>query len=242
MMNGLHFFLWHYWDAIAYVGCVLLLMLGIAALWLCSKMVNVVWAARNCGAVLSYALLAFLPPGVLYFNSCTAQRIVERGPRSLEQHVVTLRRDALCRLLAGQTLPKNADALFVTLCEHVRKRSEKEKHALPLPQGIQGVKWNLLPAGSDLQNFFRENLYPKVLHHLSAQLDSTVTEKRAKQINEAIRHYLCEAAWQQNKNQLDDAAEPSWGVALLWGCFWLMWPMYQAYKDVKRIYPLDPSA
>ena len=241
-MNGLHFFLWHYWNAAAYAGCVLLLIVGIVIVWLCSKLVNVTWASRNGGAILSYALLAFLmPPGVLYFNAAAAQRIIERGPQSLSQHVVTLRRDTLSRLLsefAEQKVPEKADAqkvnstLFVNLCDYVRRRSEEQKNELPLPQGINP---NLLPAGGDLQQFFYEEVYRN--RHYAAQLDAAVTAKRAKQINEAINHYLCNAAWEQNEKELREAAEPMWGFFILWGGGWLIWTMYQAFADIKRIYP-----
>lgn len=244
-MNGLHFYLWHYWDATAYVGCVFLLFGGIAAVWLCSKLVNVTWAARNGGAILSYALLAFLlPTGVLYFNAAAAQRIVDRGPRSLSQHMVTLRRDALIRQLTEiveQKLPGKADAqsvnsvLFGSLCEYVRENSEKHKHALPLPQGINE---KILPAGGDLQQFFYEVVYRN--RRYSAQLDAAVDKDRAKQINDAINHYLCNAAWEQNEKELREAAEPMWGFFLLWGGAWLLWTMYQAFTDIKRIYPYRP--
>lgn len=242
MMNGLHFYLWHYWDAMAYVGCVLLSLAGIVVMWLCSKLVNVTWASRNGGAILSYALLAFLlPTGGLYFNAAAAQRIVERGPSSLEQHVVTLRRDTLSRLLtemAEQKLPGKADAqkvnriLFVNLCDYVRSRSEEQKNAFPLPQGIPE---NLLPSGGDLQKFFYEEVYRN--RHYAAQLDAAVTENRAKQINEAISHYLCNAAWEQNEQELREAAEPMWGFSCLWIAGWLVWTMCQAFADIKRIYP-----
>lgn len=241
-MNGLHFFLWHYWDAAAYVGCLLLLIVGIVVIWLCSKLVNVTWAARNGGAILSYALLAFLmPTGVLYFNAAAAQRIVERGPRSLAQHVVTLRRDTLSRLLieiAEQELPGKADAqkvnntLFVTLCNYVRSRSEEQKNEFPLPQGIPE---NLLPSEGDLQQFFYDEVYRN--RHYAAQLDAAVDEKRTKQINDAINHYLCNAAWEQNEKELREAAEPMWLFFILWGGAWLLWMMYQAFADIKRIYP-----
>lgn len=241
-MNGLHFFLWHYWDAAAYVGCLLLLIVGIVVIWLCSKLVNVTWAARNGGAILSYALLAFLmPTGFLYFNAAAAQRILERGPRALEQHVVALRRDTLSRLLteiAEQKLPGKADAqkvnstLFVTLCDYVRHRSEEQKNEFPLPQGIPE---DLLPSGGDMQQFFYEEVYRN--RHYAAQLDAAVTEKRAKQINEVISHYLCTAAWEQNEKELREAAEPMWLFFILWGGAWLLWMMYQAFADIKRIYP-----
>lgn len=240
MMNGLHFYLWHYWDITAYIGYLLLILGGIVIVWQCSKLVNVTWSSRNGGSILTYTLLASLPTGCLYFNAVAAQHIVERGPRSLERHVVTLPRTTICNKLAELKLPEKADAqkvnsvLFGYLCEYVRDKSEREKHEFPLPQGINT---NLLPAGGDLQRFFYEEVYRNLQDKYTAQLKNVVDESRAKQINDAINHYLCNAAWEQNEKELREAAEPMWYFFFLWCGAWLLWTMYQAFADIKRIYP-----
>lgn len=240
-MNGMHLYLWHYWNVAAYFGCLLFLAVGIGMLWRGAKLVNLTWAARNGGKVFTYALFSFLfPAAFLFFNAGAAQRIVERGSRSLEDHVYQLQRNALCNQLLdlSQGIPPGADAqrvnreIFRGLCRYVQEQSVMQKNALPLPRGIGD---QAVAGDAELQRFFHDGVFRN--RSYPAQLDSLVTEARTKQINRAVTAYLCTAAWEQNEEELRAAASPPWGFIGLWCFASLCLTMGRAYRDIKKIYP-----
>lgn len=241
-MNGLHFYLWHYWDVSAYFGCVLFLLLALFLVWLAAKMINRTWAARNSGSVFTYALMVGLFPfAFLYFNAAAAQRILDHPQDVLGRHVYQLNRTTLRDMLqkvAQNDLPPTADEprvrteLFRRLCEYVQTQSTNQHHALPLPLGEKVGDDSM---EKDLQAF----LYREVFRHRhhGKRMDELVTPARTKQINKAISRHLCTEAYQQNEADLQSAAEPMWPFMLLWSGLWLLWTMYRAYSDIKHICP-----
>lgn len=239
-MNGMHFYLWHYWDVTAYFGCALLLVAGIAVVWCASKLVNRTWASRHSGPVFLYALFISLVPAVLYFNAAAAQRIAEQGPQALSRHVYQMRQNGMYYLLLDtvQSTPPNADArkvnstIFCELCRYMQEQSFQQKNALPLPQGIPA---DARPKEPDLQRFFYDEVFRN--RNYPAQLDSLITESRVKEINKAVTAYLCTAAWEQNEQELQEASCPLWGFCALWCGGSLLLVMGQAFADIKKITP-----
>lgn len=238
-MNQLHLYLWAYWDVTDYYCWVALLLGAFAVMYAGIYLFNREWPRRRKAKIATYTVFAVGLPGFMLFNSMAAERILVKGPGSLESHIQQLNRDAIyhrMRAVVQEQLPPSAgadkvvQAIFADLCSYVHEKSVRQKHALPFPFGI--------PAKAEPQNAeLKAYLYDHIFRNRSypAQLDTELTRQRAIEINREVTRFLTRIAWEQNETELRSAANPPCLFFILWFSSFLAYAIIYAYHDIKNI-------